>query len=242
MRRERIGLVGAAQMLAVPEHGFRADMDEAAYACLARSGEHARRALDIEALPGVLRSPLLDEGGAMHDGFAAAYVGGPDVLQVAAHGRAAQRADGGVGYFRARHGGHGIAALSEMARHRAADEAGCAGDEDAHQAALPIWSRACLSFAAETAASSRRSRSSSTTSSGALATKSALLSLASILAISLSSLPISLLSRAASAGRSTTPSSGRATVAPSSTKVTEPAGAALALVEYSRRPMRSIRS
>ena len=51
-----------------------------------------------------------------------------------------------------------------------------------------------------------------------------------------------LVRRAASAGRSTTPSSGSATVAPSSTNVTEPAGAASALVEYSSRAMRSIRS
>jgi hypothetical protein len=48
--------------------GFGADMNEAADAGLLGSSAHTPGALDIDAIPGVRRPPLLDKRGAMdHD-------------------------------------------------------------------------------------------------------------------------------------------------------------------------------
>jgi hypothetical protein len=59
---QRSILINAARILAARTSGFRADVNESASgAGLLGSGEYTAGALHVDAIPGVRRSPLLDE-------------------------------------------------------------------------------------------------------------------------------------------------------------------------------------
>jgi len=63
--------------------GFRADVDEAAGAGLLGSAKHTPGVLDVDPIPGVRRSPLLDEGGAVNHDLSASDIGGDDRIKIA---------------------------------------------------------------------------------------------------------------------------------------------------------------
>ena len=130
VRRERIALIRAMDILPVNDGRLGPDMDEAFDPCRFRHFEHALRAEHVETVPRILRPPCLDIGGGVDHRVCAGEMPGGDILKVAANRRAACCAYLCIRTFGARHGEHFMALRHQGPCRRAANEARCPGDKD----------------------------------------------------------------------------------------------------------------
>jgi len=129
---QRSGLIDTAQMLAADYGGFRPHVNESPRAGLLGSAENTPGSLDVDAIPGVRRSPLLDKRGAMNHDLSASDIGSGHHFEIAPDRLGTDSANLLVARRRARHGANPVPFGSQSLGRSTTDEARGSRDEDVH--------------------------------------------------------------------------------------------------------------